>query len=455
VQARNQPAERRPDPRIAIGRAQQVVMGNVAYPAPQLDGLVDGQFGRVLAFVPIGGIVFPPSREALQDHSTTRATLDRIRAEFRRDVAGVVQREVDAAEDPFEAVQIVLKWRGLAESDAGYTYKGTLIPEVFVLPKVPIPPTYAGQYQQYEWPMRTTRNGGYDRKGQAHNVEKITLDRFRDAVWVKNYSPEKFNAQHKNKMLKAIEGLSPTHSIHEFVLIDPKYDAPDMPFVRKDRILDWEEVKKIRLQPVSKVTGAPRLAGSYDLYTEASLYSQSEIAGDDIRQDKPVFYYHGNPNAARYLADFLRGLFPAYTLVCLSANRIDKFKRDVPQVVEVHAAIRAAARKWYAGLPSDTKHLVSLREHGAHVVRSALMFGDPSKVNDPALRRAVKVAKLAGASKDADFYHSLRRTVSDAVPDAKVIEDPLDRYPLFNYRVLQTDPQHVITYINAAYAAKV
>ena len=56
----------------------RIVMGNVAYPAPELNDLVPSP-SSVVAYVPIGSVDFPPSRESLMETKTTKETIEKIK----------------------------------------------------------------------------------------------------------------------------------------------------------------------------------------------------------------------------------------------------------------------------------------------------------------------------------------------------------------------------------------
>ena len=85
-------------------------MGNVPYPIDL--GFYERSSYRygsstdqiIIARVGIGGVSFTPSREGLMDTERTRKTVKSLKAEFTAAAKRAVQRDVDAATSPSEAL---------------------------------------------------------------------------------------------------------------------------------------------------------------------------------------------------------------------------------------------------------------------------------------------------------------------------------------------------------------
>jgi hypothetical protein len=108
------------------------VMGNVPYPM-KLGERIKVPYGtRLVAFVDIGEVHFTPSREALHYTTLTNKTLDRIAQDYTTGIRTAVQREVDNAAEPSEALAVLSKWlHHLGGDISGFTYKGTSIPVAY------------------------------------------------------------------------------------------------------------------------------------------------------------------------------------------------------------------------------------------------------------------------------------------------------------------------------------
>jgi hypothetical protein len=424
---------------ITADGPSRVVMGNVAYPAPQLDRLCPS--GYVTAFVGIGEVNFPPSREALMDTRTTRATIEAIQETFAANVAGAVQREIDKCDTPAQAVSTVVTWNRYmphgSNRASAYVYKGDALPASFVVPQ-----------GAPAWISSSTQYGNL---GASSNINSVTARDWPSTVWVEGFFPGNYTAQHKRKMLKAVEGAG-LENVQRFVCTSGSFDKTDpaMKFIDPARILQWEVVRKIQLQPRATRTSGARLPGSYDIHTEDG--QQIGIPGDDIRQELPIFYVRGNRYMLSRYATTLRRMYPQFTLVALAENRVAKFCRLLPETREVTRALREDATKWSAALPPQVKLALSMREAG---LLPALRHVDPSRVNDPAI-----IAAKAAASLDVDRYQrtlTLLRQMTYIENVTVDVEDPFQSYPLIASNPqawLMREEDHFYLYVNAAYAAK-
>lgn len=438
-----------------------VVMGNVAYPAPALDALIPS--ASVIAFVPIGDVNIPPSRESLMDTKTTRDTLERIKADFQKSVGGAIQREVEASATPQAAINIVTKWHRYLGSGraqpSDFSYKGNKIPTTMHL--AAYDPSKSNYLQSGTAEMLLSSVDDYS-IGNARRAVGIAVHDWPTTVWVTDFAPEKYTASHKRKMLKwcTDQGLitnrfaTGDQVVARFVM--SRIDFPASPFIDSSRIVSWDVLKKIKLEvkPRSNGYGPARIPGSYDIYTEDGY--KSGIPGDDLRQSYPIFYYKGNPCTALGINDAIQAHHPQYTIVCLALNRVTKFCRILPSAVEAKTAIAAKFTEWSKTVTDDQKVALMMRPTEREVLASM----DAGKIDDPALQDVVRISKIdvAKINKALDVF----RYYVDVGSLNVAWSNPLSAYPLFQYegyngngsKILRRDPQHVYTYINAAYAAR-
>jgi hypothetical protein len=439
---------------IVESGTSQVVMGNVAYPAPQLDRVLPN--GRLLAFVPIGAVNFPPSREALMDTATTRATIASITEAAKQHVLGAIQREVDKQPTPADAVKLVVKWQRYVPSGTqqSYTFKGKTLPTSFFIERQGVKTD--GTPHTYRMDLTVSDNRGYNRLGYSHKVSSVEIGDWPETVWVLGFTPEKFTAQHKKKLRKWCEqtGLVPAEKVHrpgdvvrQFVCAPIQaIPAEAAAFIDPARVADWEVVRKIALEPKVKINGVARIPGSYDLYTENGW--ERGVEGSKIRQDCPIFYHHGNRWSASTEADQVALHYPKFTLVCLPANRIEKFKRDVPSTKTGQQAIIDKFESWLKGLTADQKLAMHISDRGIKTDLSSLEAG---RIKDPALREGIRLAKI-DVSKELKKRDSFRRYANTARLGVS-FKNPLEVYPLFDRDVLRRQPDHVYNYLNCAYGA--
>lgn len=299
---------------VQAHRQSKVVMGNVPYPVEELDGLCP--MGSVIAYVPIGSCEIPPARESLQESKATTATLDGVRKRFAEQAKLAVQREIDKAATPQEAVAIAVKWDSYLPNGGklpkhnrhssnptspltGYKFKGADLPayvESDTMGEVLNP--YTNVKTKQVVPFIVTGNGSY-RMGAANTAHRVYTVEWPQMVWVKGYTPTKFNANHKRKLRMACEQRAAIdlNAVTGFVCVPGEMpDAtkqPGVKFIDPARILDWEDVRKLQLAPRASRGGASgRIPGSYDFYTEAGF--QHGVPGDKIRRNVPILYFQGN-----------------------------------------------------------------------------------------------------------------------------------------------------------------
>lgn len=421
-----------------------VVMGNVSYP----QALNVGGSGRfhVVALVPIGSVKPTPARESLVDTPTTKATIQGVKDNYATAINGAIQREIDSATSPHEAVKIAVDWAqyvpgGKIES---YVYKGHAMPRAFV-PKNPVTRQRA-RYYRTETGLETTQIDGYYGKGRTSIVESLSIGEWASTVWVSDFEPGKFNATHKHKLLKWMRenNINANRVVKRFALL--RESAPDSIFVDRSMVVPWATIKAIRLDPPTPRYGSSRLPGSFDVYTENG--HQEGVPGDQLRQGKPFMWARGNYVDNRRYYEACASIFPAFTLVLLPANRVAKFTREAPKCKPVVDGLTEAYKTFVAGVNKDD--LTALAMYDADVQGSYAAL-EPSKVKDPELRRYVKIAKRPVAKLVAK-RKAFQYVINSANLAAGIKFEPvLDRYPL--YWSEKATHEHTYLYLNAAYAA--
>lgn len=419
---------------VAIeGHESYVVMGNVAYPAKIQHGMGWGR--SLVAYVDIGEVNFPPNRESLMDTPKTQRTLDRIRQDFHKASGTAIQTEIDKATTKDEAITIMAKWQHVLPGAKGtvYTYKGENIPQNYSVPDSKDPMISVPH-----------RSGALSRHS---TIRTVAVEHFPSTIWVSGYDRAKFTAGQKKKMNVYAENhnLSP----QQWILTDAPVKSS---WIAPERRVDWKDIAAIKLPRAASPNGPngpTRLQGSYDLYEDGDRKEQ--VPADKIDTKKPLYYRRGNLYESRAYATTVENFTKRYTLVCLPANRIEKFKRDFPSAREVSVPIKAEWEKWQKSLTDDQKE--ALRMEDAYGVRSQLRKFDPSQIDDPELARAVRIARidLTKLLEARSLYQSILGIYSRGDRGYK---NPLTKYPLASdsYRV-ENNKKHVYLYVNAVYAA--
>lgn len=442
-----------------------VVMGNVPYPV-KLDVGVARTYPRwsVIAIVPIGSCVPVPSREALKDVRKTKETLAKIGDDFKFGMQGAIQREVDAAPTAAKALEVVTKWArylpGASRSASNYAYKGKQMPDAYTPALLPGDPYNRVETSDFSL-------SGYYR-GTSGKGERFHAAKWHGALWLTNFEPTKFNASHKDKIMywaktngigfrtvTLPDGSTRVDSDGTLdVIVICRDDGPqgdDRFFMNTNNVVDYATIKAIKLPKDPSKVGAGRhhISGSFRAYTETGFHPM--LKGDDIRLDKPVFYINGNQHEGRTINTALKSFHTEYTFVCLQANRVDKFKRDVPKVKHAEIGLQEGFKTWIAGIPTMDRNAIAMFDAGCTGDYRSL---DASRINDPALARAARIAQV-----DISKWHKARERFRYIMPSGTAMPGafphPLDtKYPLYSSAMLRSHPNEVYDYLNHIYATK-
>jgi hypothetical protein len=438
----------------------QVVMGNVAYP---LDGnYIDFPVARgheVVVFLGIGEVNFVPSREALNySDDRTVARVKKLGDEFSAAADKAVQREIDKAKTGADAIARMIESATALYNNPDYTryaYKGKTIPQHYTVPGAVLPNSmnaYKGNVDDPAFRMLEVPRKSYT-KNRADGVYTLPVTKFAHSLFVVGYEGKKFSAPQKDKLTKflAEHATLTEEAIQTFILLKDRPAAIES-WLAPDRIVKWDDVNALKLERQNGGTygGYKVIPGSYEnaIVNGASV---GELAAKDIDTKHPVYTYSGNWYNTRSYIPLLDKLVGKYTIVPLPANRFDKFMRNFPNAVNLTEEVRKMYDKWVAGLSADTKLAMTVQaDYAVHSLKAL----DASKVDDPALKQAIKLAKidLTNAHTALRMFETVRGTGSR--PSVKW-DDPLEQYPLVSERVLRTAEgrKHAYLYLNAAYAA--
>lgn len=411
-----------------------VVMGNVAYPA-SIDHNMPYGYG-MLAFVPMGSVVIHPSRERLIDtEDKTRETLRKAADDFAQRAPFAVQKAIDAASTPAEAIEALTSYRAILRSGPMvYSYKGTPLPES-------VKTGHGTRWVERRSSALSSNTSTYD----------IEVQYWPESVWMVNHTGEKFTANHKRKILQWC--ASNNHdAAKRFILMPGALPDAVKPWVAKANVIDWSVIKAEKLPTATanphKPWIKPRIAGSFDVFVKDEGGYKHGMPAADIDQSKPVLWVHGNRYAARFYFPIMP-YYPDCTLVMLPGNRLDKFARDFPTAIRADVAAANTFKTWKAKLTKDQLEALAMAVTGNG---GAFASMDILRVNDPAVKRAIRLAKidLTKLSNERSMFRKLGCNV-----DLPSWNNPLAAYPLaYSYRGTETlATEHKYTYINAVYAA--
>jgi hypothetical protein len=429
------------------GSTDWIVMANVPYPVDMGANLASGY--SLVVFVPTGAVSIAPSREALRMTQKTKDEIARLRAEYDQAAKTVMQDAVSKAKNRREAIRVALEWRKTFASNGDFTVKfgNVTLPTWFQVGEVAV--KNARKDDKVAGGIIITRYGD-DKKSRHDRQEKIFVGTLMDAVLVDGYPVDRvFTSVHKQKLMQWAKdhGIKPAHFVLTEKKIahgwtDPKYRVK------------WEEAKKIKRQNAGG-NEPYAIRGSYPMHIADRWFNHHPAANIDI--SNPVFWCdsslmrigHGGYRS-RSIRELLFERYPNATVVELTNNRINKFKRDFPSAR--HA--RTIIDEIYAEIRGSVSLLKLKRfaiEEDGNV--GLLRRMDVDRVDDPAIKKAIRWAKTKF---DREAVKELNRRLAEIGryyrSDDMFFEwkNPIDRYPLASV----SNIEHTILYINAVYSAE-
>lgn len=419
-------------------KSSYIVMGNVPYPVTIRHGLNHG--AAIVAWVPIGSVDFPPNRESLMDTETTRATMSNVEQAFKSALPAAINRTVQDARNLHYAFIRSLEW-------------AQTVPHAMQ----PQPWTYKGQplLSKVDGDFTVLPGNRYRVLSRSSKVREVHSAHWPTTMFIKNYDRPTFTPGQRKKInyygvdqgnLPAIPGLP-----SQYVLCHGAIPAELVPYILPEQVWDWKDIQAVKLPRNAPTISSGRIPGSYDLYHSGT--HRSGVAGDDVAKlTEPLFYTSGSHPAYHYNLAFSQWMPKGYVLVTLSANRVDKFRRLFPQAIDAHVQVEKLYKEWTKSVPKDA--LAAWTLNNLHYgLRGDLLRLDTKKVDDPALKEAVRLLTIDLTS--IDHQRKLFRQLGiHGNFGGQRVENPLTKYPLFDSSVLRRNPDHVYHYLNAAYAAK-
>lgn len=401
-----------------------VVMGNVAYPTEaSIYSAGYYQNFHVVAFVPIGDVDFTPSREALQYTKKTKATIERLSAEFKTKFEQSIRDDINAAPTKGEAVKAFLKWRQMM---------GNNIPKNLLYRGVELPETFKGKFTVYD--SGRGRNNTYTHTeldfSTLHRALLIT-----ELDWNKNIVSAGLKAKAKYWASQNNQGL-----LRYFVFTDVH---PGNGWLDNVPNVTFDDLKAIKL--VSATGPALRKPPMYPCWDSAG----NTFVDHATPLNSPnMFYCTPADKISDSVLNTLTTAVPGATIVSLTRNRWDKFKREFPNAKQVNDAIRefieAAAKK----LTTDDKQAIALEED--YYVKRVLDQLDPTKIDDPEVVKFIAFRKGTHSSATLADYKKWQRFSGRRAVNVS-LKNPLSKYPLINTGV--SNKTHAYIYMNAVYKA--
>ncbi len=438
---------------VVDGSTDYVVMGNVAYPVEPnkiKHGISNGRYGvpnrALITFVKIGEVNFAPNREALMYNSLTETTLQRISAEFKANIDAAIQTQMDAEPSAAEAIKVMLRWRSIMGGNAAsvYSYKGQPVPVKFEASRILVAPKVneSGGY-------RSRRYGNSPSGTESTSVE---ADKWPTTLFVYNYNGARLSPDQRRKLAEYMRSKGIQDTVERYAMLQNK---PSLPWI--EHTVDYEAtIKPIKLTPTQVRQASGRPTGSYDLWDGAQGRKCFGVVADEIDQTRPVFYDANGRDAGSY-DRLLVSLYPDAYIVHFPSTREAKFCRHFPDAKRAYQGVKDAYTKWLRKLTTEDKLALACERSSEN---EFLMKLDPTKVDDPRLARAIRVAQknVDKLFRELQGFQRYLGALDIALPtwDTPLNEYPLlrDRYHGFRSTGEKGTKAHMYIYINAVYAAQ-
>lgn len=431
-----------------------VVMGNVPYLVSTdyiASDLTSAGIGFA-AYVPMGSVAFPPSREELTYTATTKKTIKSLSEGLFENIYNKAVEDIQNADSLHEAWVLFNSLPNHFKQPAirnGLSYDGhnLNVSRVQVNHKR-LSWKYNGnaQINDYKW----ADLGGYmDAKGT------LIITGFNDSV--------KFTAFFKKKILYKVNELGGDSYNSIAILVDDDIDEPFLAHVPR---VSAEDIKNIKL-PKSQSAG-PREEVPYEFYyynpNDPNAYSkvtkgsevEVDIAGKTVVYVSPQDYRETYRHRGTNPYNICHVLGEDYVLVTLGKNRFEKFLRSHPEAVTLASVLKERSDTMLSNIKDEEGMIEALdaveEEFLAEVNLSEILDPDlKSLATIVQAKKSKKVNHLEEARKIWEIARRCSITMPYPEPPAAVLDDnPAKRYPLIE-EVGSRRMEHLVIYVNAVW----
>lgn len=421
-----------------------IVMGNVPYAvdAEYVDtGLRDAYMGFV-AYVPMGAIDFPPSREKLFYNTRSKAAVTKVSEGLFESILAEKLKEITDAPDYRTA------WHRKSQlahhfsrhpKAANLKYKGETFPERLGHPHMELDWDWQGhgQISERQWVNVSGAMGG------TLIVTGVTQGTKPTSYFKKKV---KFYMEQNN-----IDGA-------DALLVDDDIDSKWFDWIPR---IDAATIKALKL-PKNGTTAGPRADAPYDFYTvdNAGVVTSDAQTTVTTPAGKTLVYISPQDMKETYRKSgttaetLIKHLGEDYVLVVMGKNRFEKFLRThtaIPASKAVQQKIDA-----YVNSATSAEYLVGKLSYGEQEFMKSV---DHTKLRDKDLAELAKVVQdksfTANYSKAENLHSYARRaSIHATLPEKKNIKgNPCKRYPLIDHAGGR-QVKHMVIYINAVYDAE-
>ena len=453
-----------------------IVMGNVPYPTSELFNASRSRYDNhgyhAVCFVPIGSVNFAPSREALMDTRKTQACIETLKARIVSELDKTVVDKIEnaaSAKDAQEAFKHgkALGWKGKAQ------FQGFDV--LMTLDRTPLDKNGDAVYHHIEdlvveeavkYSYLHVNKTSYMR-ATGERSPHFQLDT--EPVIFKNFTGRELTQVKREKLTLWLQqqgfaqdlaskrgrrGYYSGGNLQPMVMLD-KLSKIEKFWLDGRTIYDWDDVDKIVLPKTVTADGTKRLKGSYDVYANGE--TKRGVPANDLAGVKNLYWNRGNLWNAQSCSPVKTGALDLSdcTIVALGENRIEKFKRDFPNAMNVNDAAHKAAEGWVRTLDDE-----ELLAHGvknsdvAYILKNL----DATAINDPQVVEMIRLNGLSTSTVGQGIQKFGQWARADTSKGEKLAEACMAKYPLVQVSHYGTTGkkvrEHNNLYINAVYATE-
>jgi hypothetical protein len=398
-----------------------VVMGNVPY---KVEGLV-GPYAayKAVAFVPVGSVSFPPSREELMYTEATKKTIRDFAIRTREGLERRIQEEIDKAETYLDALKTA---DNLGSMTGGtWTYNGEDLKTFW-------------SFNRHGAPDVTQFYPASERHAVSH-PSSIAWKEFRDYLTITGFTGEKVSTQIRQKIRKYIADFQ-RKPLKVFLV----QDHPDLERLSEIKTVSLDTIKAIKLDPVKRGDGKMKKFNALNKFG----YTTEK---DSLDSTKSILYIVPGRRKIKWkefstlLDDFeIVSLYKSevkkFLTLYSGAENLDDYVKDRWSIAK--ASLTKTDRLYMADINYSSKNLAAIL--------------DEAQIDDPNLVSFIKMVKMRTKRseeiieyyKAAGWVAALGQNVDHV--DSGDVDDPFEKYPLVRYHY--GNVEHVIIYLNAVYA---
>lgn len=396
----------------------------------------------VVAWVEMGSVDFPISREGLTYSDKTLAKLAELRQHVEQKAAEAANQQLQHCESYTQALITAASWRKRLEwitTGLSLYYNNESIPE--------LTKRYLGE-AEFEL-NNNVRNSQKFFKPPLYRGG-INAENLNDYLLIYNFQKESLNTADRQKIHRYVNQQNANYS---YACLTSN-SSPDK-WLTDLAVVDWDVVAQYKAPKTNNQntnTTPQKPPESFEIVRNdtGNLYWSNEID-----PNKRIVYTSPALNLGRdkTILDEKQNLgkiFSDWVIIVLARNRWNKFKRSYPHAYEVTEAISKVAKEITNSLSERDKIHARYNSHSPYPrMRSQI---DPSRIEDP--QAADFLRKYYSRSDDLQSVERFRMCAWFArvlhiedFPSLETPPSPFDTYPLLG----SVDRDHLYEYVNALY----